>query len=213
MMWWHALSVTGSLAVTGPIGVAIAIWLVAGKSWRLTAAWALLFGAGMALVVLTKIAFIGWGMGVESVEFAGFSGHAMRSAAVFPVAFFLAFRSSGPRARQLAVAAGVLLAVLIAISRVYVQAHTVSEAVTGCLLGLLVAGGFIWYAGSERHWGMSRVLVMLCLPVIVIAPRVEPIPAETWITEAALYLSGRDHPYTRAMWNSPRQQHLPAALH
>ncbi|WP_229259412.1 phosphatase PAP2 family protein [Duganella aceris] len=180
--------------------------MLSGKSWRLTAIWAVLFGAGMALVVITKIAFIGWGIGVESVEFAGFSGHAMRAAAVFPVAGFLAFRSSSLTARQLSTAAGVLLAVLIAISRVYVQAHSVSEAVTGCLLGLTVAALFIWYASTEHHLALSRVLVALCVPVLLVAPRVEPVPTEAWITKAALYLSGREHPYTRAIWNAPRPE-------
>lgn len=204
MMWWHALSVAGSLAVTGPIGVAIFVWLMAGKSWRLTLTWALLFGVGMALVVVTKMAFMGWGIGVESVEFAGFSGHAMRAAAVYPVAFFLAFRSSGNNVRYLATAFGVVFAILIAISRVPVLAHSVSESVTGCILGLMISAAFIWYASGERHWAMSRMLVLLCLPIVLIAPRVEPVPAEQWITQAALYLSGRDQPFTRAMWHHPK---------
>jgi membrane-associated phospholipid phosphatase len=208
MIWWHWLSVIGSLAITGPIGIAIGVWLMAGRSWRLTAIWTVLFGAGMALVIGTKIAFMGWGIGVQSVEFAGFSGHAMRAAAVFPVAGFLAFRSSPPPARYLATALGVLLAVLISISRVYVRAHSVSEVVTGCLLGLAVATLFIWYAGNERHMALSRVLVALCLPILLVAPRVEPIPTETWIAQAALYLSGRDHPYTRAIWRAPRPRML-----
>lgn len=206
MIWWHWLSVAGSLAVTGPIGIAIAVWLLAGKSWRLTAIWAFLFGAGMALVVITKMAFVGWGIGVASLEFAGFSGHAMRAAAVFPVAGFLAFRSSPPSARWLATALGVLFSVLVAISRVHVQAHSVSEAVTGCLLGLVVAALFIWYASTEHHMALSRVLVALCIPILLVAPRVEPIPAEAWITQVALYLSGRDEPYTRAIWRAPRPQ-------
>ena len=199
-MWWHALSIAGSLAVTGPVGVAIAVWLIAGKSWRLTWMWALLFGIGMALVVVTKMAFVGWGIGVESVEFAGFSGHAMRAAAVYPVAAFLAFRSSSSRARYAATAAAVVFAILIAISRVPVLAHSVSESVTGCILGLAISAAFIRFASTEQHWALSRMLVVLCLPIVLIAPRVEPVPAEQWITEAALYLSGRDQPFTRAMW-------------
>ena len=208
MIWWHWLSVMGSLAVTGPIGVAIAVWLLAGRSWRLTAIWTVLFGAGMVLVVGTKIAFMGWGIGIQSLEFAGISGHAMRAAAVFPVAGFLAFRSSPLAVRHSATALGVLLAVLISISRVYVRAHSVSEVVAGCLLGLALAALFIWYAGNERHMALSRVLVALCLPILLVAPRVEPIPAETWIAQAALYLSGRDQPYTRAIWRAPRPRML-----
>lgn len=201
MIWWQSLSVLGSLAVTGPIGVAIAVWLLAGKSWRLTLSWCLLFGIGMALVVLTKVAFIGWGLGVPSVEFAGFSGHAMRAAAVFPVAFYLAFRRwDGPH-RQLALAAGILVAVLIAVARVYVMAHSVSEAVTGCLLGLAVAAVFIWHASTENHMALSRVLMALCIPVLLVAPRVEPMPTEQWMTQLALFLSGHDRPYTRSLWH------------
>jgi membrane-associated phospholipid phosphatase len=206
MVWWHWLSLIGSLAVTGPIGVAIVVWLVAGKSWRLTAIWLALFGAGMALVVATKMAFIGWGIGVESVDFSGFSGHAMRSAAVYPVAGFLATRSSPQWARQLGTVAGVVLAVLIAMSRVYVHDHSSSEAITGCILGLLVAAAFIWYASGEGHLALSRVLVVLCLPVLLFAPHAEPIPAEQWITKAALYLSGNEHPFTRASWRAPRPE-------
>jgi membrane-associated phospholipid phosphatase len=205
-MWWHALSVAGSLAVTGPIGVAIGIWLLAGKSWRLSWMWALFFGIGMTLVVVTKMAFVGWGIGVASVEFAGFSGHAMRAAAVYPVAAFLAFRSSSRGIRYAATAAAVVFAILIAVSRVPVMAHSVSESVTGCILGLAVAAAFIRFASTERHWAMSRMLVVLCLPIVLVAPRVEPVPAEQWITEAALYLSGRDQPYTRAMWAQSKQR-------
>ncbi|SEN12055.1 PAP2 superfamily protein [Duganella sp. CF517] len=206
MMWWHALSVAGSLAVTGPIGVAIGVWLLAGKSWKLSWMWALLFGIGMALVVITKMAFVGWGVGIEAVEFAGFSGHAMRSAAVYPVAAFLAFRSSRSNARYAATAIGVVFAVLISISRVPTMAHSVSESVTGTILGLAIAAAFIRYASSERHWALSRMLVVLCLPILLIAPRVEPVPAEQWITQAALYLSGRDQPYTRAMWTESKHR-------
>ncbi|WP_229262659.1 phosphatase PAP2 family protein [Duganella radicis] len=180
------------------------VWLMAGKSWRLTAIWLVLFGAGMALVVATKMAFVGWGVGVESIDFAGFSGHAMRAAAVFPVAGYLATRSSPWWVRQLGIAAGVLLAVLISMSRVYVRAHPSSEAVTGCLLGLGVAAIFIWYASTENHMALSRILVLLCIPVLLVAPQVEPIPAEQWITKAALQLSGRDKPYTREMWRKQR---------
>lgn len=205
MYWWHVLSLAGSLAVTGPIGVAIAVFLIAGRQWRLMLAWVALFGVGMALVVITKIAFMGWAIGVESVQFAGFSGHAMRATAVYPVAGYLLLRSSGAWARWLGAGAGVLLSIMIAVSRVPVLAHSVSEAVTGAILGLLVAAAFIWYANREQRWAMSRMFAVLCLPIVLVAPRVEPIPAEAWIEQAAMYLSGRDRPYTRAIWAQPRQ--------
>lgn len=208
MYFWHLLSMAGSLAVTGPIGAAIAIYLIAGKQWRLTLAWAMLFGIGMALVVVTKMAFMGWGLGVESVEFAGFSGHAMRAAAVYPVAGYLVLRSTGRYARYVGAVIGVILAVLISISRVPTLAHSVSEVVTGAVLGLLVAGAFIHFASREHRWALSRMLAVLCVPIVLVAPNVEPIPAEDWITRVALKLSGRDHPYTRAMWHQNKFSYI-----
>jgi len=202
---WEYLSLIGSVAVTGPIGIAIAVWLLLGKSWRLSLAWCLLFCGGMALVVATKIAFYGWGIGVEAVDFAGFSGHSMRAAAVYPVAFYLCFRSSGPRAGYLAAAAGVLLAVLISISRVEVQAHSVSEALTGFLLGLTVAGLFIWHVSTEGHMAISRILVALCMPILLVTPQHgDAIHAEGWISQLAMLLSGHDRPFSRQQWHLPK---------
>ncbi|MGV7206749.1 phosphatase PAP2 family protein [Oxalobacteraceae bacterium A2-2] len=197
------MSILGSLAVTGPIGVTIAAWLLLGRSWRLTTAWGVLFGAGMALVVLTKVAFLGWGVGLDEPRFEGVSGHAMRAAAVFPVAAYLAFRSRSRTERGWALAAGVLLAVLISISRVKVHAHAVSECVTGTLLGLSVSAAFIWLARGEGQLALSRVLVALCLPVLLIAPRVDPLPTEDWMVDLALFLSGREQPYRHGYWDLP----------
>lgn len=204
MTIWQALSALGSLAVTGPLGVAIAVWLLAGKSWRMTLAWCGLFGAGMALVVATKVAFIGWGVGSAALEFAGISGHAMRASAVFPVAAFLATRQAGEQWRQAAMAGGVLLALMVGVSRVPVLAHSPSEVVAGCALGLLVAAAFICSVRGERHAVLGRLLALLCIPVLVLLPQVEPLPTERWMTRLALILSGRDHPYTRQHWD-----HLP----
>jgi membrane-associated phospholipid phosphatase len=196
---WQELSMVGSLAVTGPIGVAIGVWLLAGRAWTMSAAWGLLFGAGMALVVATKVAFIGWGWGVASLEFAGISGHAMRAAAVFPVLGYLASRQAGAPLRHAMVAAGVLLALLISVSRVPVLAHSVSEVVTGCLLGWAIAAAFIRRAHGEEHRVSGRVLAALCLPVLLLAPRAQPVPTEQWMVALALHLSGHERPHTREL--------------
>ncbi len=43
----------------------------------------------------------------------------------------------------------------------------------------------------------------LCIPVLLVAPRVEPMPTEQWMTQLALFLSGHDRPYTRSLWHRP----------
>ncbi|MBJ7310628.1 phosphatase PAP2 family protein [Rugamonas sp. CCM 8940] len=207
MNWWHFLSVLGGLSVTGPLGIAIAGWLLAGKSWRLTLSWCCCFGLGMAMVVLTKVAFIGWGIGSASLEFGGISGHAMRAGAVYPVAAYLALRHAGASLQRMAVLAGVVLALLIGVSRLEVRAHSVSEVVSGSLLGLAVAAVFIRQASLVPSMALSRVLVALCLPILLMTPRLEPVPTEEWMTGLALYLSGRDEPFTRHMWGRMQLTH------
>lgn len=192
--WWEGLSLVGSTAVTVPLSIAIAAWLLAGRSWRLSLSWCLLFGGAMLLVVLTKMAYIGWGIGIEEVQFGGLSGHAMRACAVFPVALYLAFHHTRPGMRQAATVAGVVLGVLISVSRVPVLAHSASESVLGALVGLGVAAAFIVQAAGERPNAAGRVLLALCLPVLCLAPMVKPVSAERWITKMALHASGNKTP-------------------
>lgn len=197
MSWWHGLSMLGSLPVTGPLGVAIAAWLLAGRSWRLSLSWCLLFGLGMLLVVATKVAWIGWGVGMPDVKFGGLSGHSMRACAVFPVAFYLAFHPAEEGARRCAAAVGVALALLVSVSRVPVLAHSWSEVVLGALVGLAVSAAFIALAHSPRPQPFGRVLAGVMLPLLLIVPQVEPLPTERWMTSLALYLSGHEKPFER----------------
>ncbi|CDG83447.1 PAP2 superfamily protein [Janthinobacterium agaricidamnosum NBRC 102515 = DSM 9628] len=192
----------GSVAVTAPAGIAIALWLVAAERWRLALNWCLWYGGGMALVVITKVAFIGWGLGISSIGFAGFSGHAMRAAAVFPVAFFVLRMNAGGRQKYFGVLLGAILAVLISVSRVVVHAHTVSEAVSGCLLGLLVAGGFIWHARRVVELVVSHLLVFASMGGLLLMLSAEPVPTEQWMTRLALFLSGRAQAFSRADWEA-----------
>ena len=198
MSWWNALSALGSISVTGPLGIAVAVWLLAGRSWRLSMSWCLMFCAGMVLVVATKVAYVGWGIGIPEVKFAGLSGHAMRACAVFPVVFYLAFRRMGSPARRLALAAGTVLALLISFSRVPTLAHSMSEVVLGGAVGSAVAAAFIVQARSERPATVGRVLLALCIPVMLIMPFTEPVHTERWVRQLALQLSGRPSPIERA---------------
>jgi len=191
MSWWSALSALGSITVTGPLGIAIAVWLLAGRSWRLSLSWCLMFGAGMALVVVTKVAYMGWGIGIPEVHFAGLSGHAMRACAVFPVVFYLAFRRMGSPARRIALGAGTVLALLVSFSRLPVLAHSTSEVVLGGAVGFAVAAAFIAQARSEHPATVGRVLLALCIPVMLATPFTEPVHTERWMRQLAMQLSGR----------------------
>ncbi|MEB0165436.1 phosphatase PAP2 family protein, partial [Glaciimonas sp. CA11.2] len=112
-----------------PLAAACTVWLACGRAWRMAFWWCLLFALGLTLVAATKIAFIGWGIGIQALDFTGFSGHAMRTTAVMPVLFYLLLQKSSPTVRTLGVVLGIALGVLIGISRLAVQVHSVSEVV------------------------------------------------------------------------------------
>ena len=189
------------MSVLGPAGVAIAVWLLVSKQWRLVLGWSLWYGGGMLLVVLSKLAFIGWGLGSAEFDFTGFSGHAMRAGAVFPVLMYVVLQRA-PRSWRLAgVLFGVAYAVLVAISRVVVHAHSVSEAVSGCVLGLAMAFGFMWQARGAVNFAVSHALALASLALMVLITfKAEPMPTEDWLQKIALHLSGHERVFSRADW-------------
>ena len=209
MVWWHHITALGGLNVTALVAVAVALWLGAARCWRLAVAWCVLFGAALLVTAASQIAFLGWGIGIERVSFTGFSGHAMRAAAVFPVAAYLLLELQGRVLRRSAVAIGCGLGLLVAVSRVLVGAHSVSEALAGFLLGSAVALAFIVRARRAERFSPSPLLVVLSL-IIMALPRADPAEAHQWLTAAALNLSGHDRPYTRSGWQLARTPYVPA---
>ena len=201
MNWWHAISFTADMSVLGPAGVAIAVWLLVSKQWRLVLSWSLWYGGGLLAVVLSKLAFIGWGIGSSAFDFTGFSGHAMRAGAVFPVLLYVMLQRAPRHWRHAGVLLGVAYAVLVSISRVVVQAHSSSEAVSGCVLGLAVALGFMWQARGAAQIAVSHALVLACLALMVLITfKAEPMPTEDWLQKIALALSGHERVFSRADW-------------
>jgi membrane-associated phospholipid phosphatase len=228
MVWWSHLSALGGLNVTALLALAIAAWLVGAHCWRLALAWCLLFGGAILIAAISQMAFIGWGVGVQSLDFTGFSGHAARAGAVFPVAFFLLFERRGRRrggrwADRLAdngmdrrregwlragVLAGGLLAVGVAIARVEVGAHSPSEALSGCLLGMAAAGLFVTRSRAARDFSPQPLLLGL-LAATFLLPRADPANSHQWLTAAALKLSGRDRVYLRTDWQPALGPYVP----
>jgi membrane-associated phospholipid phosphatase len=195
----------GDLTITLLVASIIAVWLVVEDEKRLAASWTLLFGLGMGVVVLTKIAFIGWGIGIRSIDFAGFSGHAMRAAAVYPVLMYLLFERTRAGARAGAIAAGGVFALLIGHSRLALGVHTVSEVMAGLALGALVSATFIWLAAHMlRKEVFNPLRVVLMSLALLPAPYVHPAPTQQWLTKLTLYLSGSEQPVVRAEWHHPR---------
>ncbi|MEN3367572.1 MAG: hypothetical protein V7606_4846 [Burkholderiales bacterium] len=195
--WWTITRLSG-LTVTAPLALAIGALLVLEGERRLAMWWCLLFTAGLSLVAASKMAFIGWGIGISPLDFTGASGHAMRAMAIFPVLLYLLLQKAPRTIRWAGVLAGFSFGVLIGISRIVLEAHSVSEVVAGLLLGGIVSSGFIRMAGSLQKPLFNPARIALGLAALLAASHAQPAPTQAWLIKASLFVSGHDKPFVRA---------------
>lgn len=193
MISWAVFTKLADTNFTMPVAALLVVWLAGARAWRPFFQWCLLFGTGILLVVATKIAYIGWGIGIASIDFKGFSGHAMRAAALAPpVAYFLTQRQTF-RVRQFGLLIGVGFAIGICISRLVLGVHSISEAISGLLLGLAIAFSFILICNQRPVIACNpRFLVMgmiFLLPILA----AKPAPTSSWIEKTAIHLVGEEH--------------------
>lgn len=208
---WYGITNLGGAGLTLPLALAIALWLAAGYSWRMAASWLVLLGASIGVVTATKIAFLGWGVGVRELDFTGVSGHAMLSTAVYPVAFFLMLQGARPALRVAGVVVGLAAGVAVGYSRVVLEAHSPSEAVAGFVVGALTALIFVRYWWNAQSGRVSTAAVTLSLVALTFALHDVRVPTHRWVTHLALKVSGHEQPYVRARWKAGRDSRPPAA--
>lgn len=199
---WLSITAMGSVGVMIPLALAVAAWLFLGYPRRYAAYWLFLLVAASGLVFLTKIAFLGWGIGYKDWDFTGISGHAMISSAVLPVTLFVACLPGRSWLRGLSAGVGVLIGVVVGISRILLHAHSVSEVVAGCALGAAAALLFVAFAWRAEAGKLSPAPVALSLALVAVALHGVPVPTQRWITDIALQLSGHDQPFIRARWKA-----------
>lgn len=203
MSYWAAISNLGDIAITAPLAAGIAVFFAIGRAWRPALWWSIFFVFGLMLVLVSKVAFIGWGIGNQALDFTGFSGHAMRAMAIFPVLGYLLAKkipaSGGIRFMALLIFLG--MAVIVGVSRFILHVHSWSEVFSGWIIGATLSFYFIFLV---RHWtsfSVFPVLIMVMITPLLITPYIEPTPTQAWVTDLSLYLSGHEQPFIRDDWN------------
>ncbi|ALT78922.1 phosphatase PAP2 family protein [Paucibacter sp. KCTC 42545] len=176
--------------------------------------WLFWLGAAAALTTLSKLAFIGWGLGIEALDFTGISGHAMFASAVLPMLAWTLVRGRSLRVQRGAVALAFALAALIAYSRLKVGAHSSVEAWAGLLLGsgasllslprrMRVSSSSASALGQRPPTWLPAGVVAALLLLPIGAP---PSRSHDLVTQLALQLSGQQRPFQRLQL----KLHLPA---
>jgi hypothetical protein len=191
----------GAAAAILPMVPAIGLGLWRENRHSVATIWAVALSIGIGIVLISKFAFIGWGLGIPSLDFTGISGHTLLATAILPVVFaWLPL----PRSLSLwAIAVGVLLVILVGWSRIVLGAHSWSEVAAGWCLGAMVSGTVVFHMlGSktiQRKLSVVRGLIVATLLVIVSVSQTAAVnlPAHSLEVRIALALSGHDHPFSR----------------
>jgi undecaprenyl-diphosphatase len=136
------LNFLGSGIVTIPLRIIVALYLAFRRRWRYFAAWVVTWAAAEIALSVAKSYFDRTRPPLPLVVTSGASfpsGHAVATASI-AVALVLAFQHAGPHRRKWEVAAAAA-AFIMALSRVYLNAHWFSDVVAGVLLGAGIALG------------------------------------------------------------------------
>lgn len=197
LIFWFWISRLGESPILLPIAVALALVLMAFDAHRVVRAWGAAFLVALLATSVSKIAFLGWGIGSAALDFTGFSGHAMLSAAIYPVLGHVFARRRHPTAWWGA-ALGLILAALIATSRVVIHAHSLSESVLGFMLGCAVSAFAMGFRAPAHlripRWAwLSAAAWLSAMPFVSL-----PFNSHQAVIKVALVLSQRPYPYQRA---------------
>jgi membrane-associated phospholipid phosphatase len=147
-------------AVMLPLAVAIAGALLAQRWWRGAAAWALAVGGTFGAMLVLKVVFIACTVS-GPIDIHTPSGHVAAAAVVAG-----GFASLLVRHRVTVLFLAALVAVVVAISRLVLGAHSLPEVLVGATVGLGGALGMVWLAGpvpdrlDARRIGLLALLVM-----------------------------------------------------
>lgn len=159
VLTWLArfLDVLGGGLVTIPLRIGVSVWLIVRTRWRALAAWLLTWAVAELAIAGAKPFFHRGRPPDPLAEVVGFSfpsGHAVAGAAT-AVALVLVLLPAGPKRRRWELAA-VAFAFVMAVSRVYLQAHWFSDVVAGVLLGSGVALGSVGLVTEIRDVALRR---------------------------------------------------------
>lgn len=194
---WSVITHLGTASIVLPLVAIAAFSLWACRQRAALRNWLSALAVAAGITLLSKIMFIGWGVGIAAIDFTGVSGHALLATSVLPILFGWLWAPLRGRFNRAGATFGWLLGALVAVSRVVLGMHSASEVILGWLAGLLVSMVALQTLSEPTHrpW-----LARLSIPVLLLSlvGNISAyVPTHDWETAIALRLSGRDRPFTR----------------
>jgi membrane-associated phospholipid phosphatase len=198
-MSWNFVTFFGDSTLLLPTAIILFIVLrLSSHGKRAAGQWLAVFCTVGALVCITKLAFMGWGIGSQAFDFTGLSGHSALSATLWPVILWLLTLRLPRLIHGFGVVVGYLVPLVIGYSRLVVHAHSPSEVVTGLLLGFCGSTLFLSWQRTETGIDLSytKIAATLVLPLILVNTEAKA-PATTWLEHIAVMIGPTHKPFTR----------------
>lgn len=151
-------TVTSAMAWLGDSRLLLPVMATMGALWwrrdtRIAKEWGILLATMAGLIVCSKMLHKAAGIHLPSIGFYTVSGHAAMAALLYPLlGHCMGGQGAGTRRRGVLYAAGMALAIAIALSRVLTRHHTLAEIVAGLLLG---CGFSVWFMA---RWGSALIM-------------------------------------------------------
>ncbi|KAA5933508.1 phosphatase PAP2 family protein [Pantoea sp. Bo_2] len=199
-MHWKTLTYFGDSMLLIPTAVIIALILPWKSDNRLTVFyWIVAFGLAGLTVSLSKILFLGFGIGSARFNFTGFSGHSAMSATLWPVMLWLISGRWKAVWRIAAIGVGYLIPLMVGFSRLVIHAHSKSEVATGLLLGFTLSTAFLISQRRTSLKGFSwpQVGAALLVPFVLMGHG-RVATTQQFLERFSASLAGLEKPYTRA---------------
>jgi membrane-associated phospholipid phosphatase len=195
---WHAITSFGDSALLLPLIAWMTLVLAIAPHRRDAIRWIVAAVACGGTVAFSKLIFMAWGIGPPGLDYTGISGHTALSVLTWPsLAALLVRKVRGPLA-WIAIALGACLGLLVGLSRLALEVHSVSEVIMGALLGAIVATWFI--RGLNRTdalptWHTLALGLGVIALWLVFYGRV--FPSQHLLKDIAMWVSGHSHVFTR----------------
>jgi len=199
-MHWRTLTYFGDSMLLIPTAVIIALILPWKSDNRRTVwYWLLAFGLAGLLVSVSKILFLGFGIGSARFNFTGFSGHSAMSATLWPVMLWLVSGRWPNPLRLLAIGVGYLIPLMVGFSRLVIHAHSASEVATGLLLGFTLSSAFLLSQRRTALKGFSwpQVGAAFLVPLLLLGHG-RIATTQQFLERFSADLAGLEKPFTRA---------------
>ena len=201
---WQLITHLGSSSLLIPMMAIAVVNLWISDQKQVVYLWMTALSVAVIITTITKVIFFGWGIGIALLDFTGISGHTLLATSIYPILFCSVYGGAQTKFRNIGLWLGLALSFAVGISRILIGAHTISEVLSGWVLGLIVCV-LVLDAMSEQRQRLAylQVLALVCMLGLGAATP-NYIPTHDMEIELALLLSGRDQPYVRSDLSSTK---------